>query len=360
MHLFGKEEVNTGRQFEFDMAKAVCIFGMIVVHCFEELATGTVKQDSTGYYIFVTVLDSIFGAGTFMISMGIGIAYNREMNADTLIRRGARIFLFGYILNFLRGALPSALVVLAGKWPWLKVWLYLFATDIMPFAGLALLLLGLLKKQKLSDGAIFLTALAMSAVGSFVRFIPIESPVGSELLGILIGTLNAKTPDGMSCFPLLNWFIVVVIGYLYGKALRRCRDRERYYTLSFLLSGLILAVYMAIAIPRRLGMMNEDIAYYYHFSAPNALILFLGAIFASGLYHFIARLLPERVKAVITDMSRNLNRTYCLQWLLIGWMRSFLAFIGSAGLGNGAVAVASLLIYLISTVLAKRFTLFSL
>ncbi|MCQ2545621.1 MAG: heparan-alpha-glucosaminide N-acetyltransferase domain-containing protein, partial [Clostridia bacterium] len=114
MKLFGKEEINTSRQFEFDMAKAVCILGMVFVHCFETLSCGDAEGGVT-YYIFVIVLDAIFGAGTFMICMGLGITYSWKDNADKLLRRGAIIFVLGYVLNIVRDALPCLILIPFGE-----------------------------------------------------------------------------------------------------------------------------------------------------------------------------------------------------------------------------------------------------
>lgn len=355
MKLFGKDEVNLSRQFEFDFAKAICILGMVFVHCFEEL-TAPATDSSTAYYLMVTVLDSIFGAGTFMLCMGLGIAYSWKENANKLIKRGIMIFLFGYMLNVARDGIPCLLLILLGKESWNNLVMYLLCDDIMPFAGLALMLFGILKKLKFSDLAVFLTALGMSIIGSFVRFIDCGSTLWNELAGLFVGTYSKVDPDVYGCFPLLNWFIIVVIGYLYAKAIRRCRNLNLYYAISFPVSAVILAVYMFISIPNGLGMMNSDILYYYHFSTPNALILFTGAVFATGLYHFIALPFSNRFKKIITRISSNINRIYCTHWIIIGWTAAVFTLADYDGFGDTAAFVVGVVIFITSNILAEIYT----
>ena len=355
MNLFGKDEVNLSRQFEFDFAKAVCILGMVFVHCFETLAAPT-TESSTAYYIMVIVLDSVFGAGTFMMCMGLGIAYSWKENANKLIKRGIMLFLFGYLLNLIRDGIPRLLLVLLGKESSDVLTMYMLCDDIMPFAGLALMLFGILKKMKFSDLAVLLTALGMSVLGSFVRFLDCGSTLWNELAGLFVGTYSRVDPEVFGCFPLLNWFIIVVVGYLYAKAIRRCRNINLYYAISFPVSAVILAVYMLISIPNGLGMMNGDIFYYYHFSTPNVLILFTGTVFATGLYHFIALPFGSNIKKIITRMSSNINRIYCIHWVIVCWTSAVFTLVDYEGFGNAATFAVGVVIFIAANILAEIYT----
>ena len=353
MRLFGREEINTSRQFEFDMAKAVCILGMVFVHCFEALSAES-ADDGPAYYIMVIVLDAIFGAGTFMASMGIGIAYSWKNDADKLIRRGIRIFLLGYLLNIVRDAIPQTILWLVGKAETDDILISLFCTDIMPFAGLALLLFGLLKKAKLSDLWVLIVALAMSAAGSFIRFLDIGHFVANDIAGVIFGTFDPISEDTVAAFPLLNWFIIVVAGYLYGNLLRRCTNKDRYYAIALPVSGIILAVYIAIAIPTRLGMLNGELISYYQMTTPEAVILLVGAVFATSIYYYLGKLFNEKTKAFITRMSANLNSIYCIHWVIIGWTCFFFVLADYDGLGGGAVFAVGVVLFIVANVLAAQ------
>lgn len=355
MKLFRKEEVNTGRQFEFDLAKAVCILGMVFVHCFEMLALDSISADSSAYYVMVIVLDAIFGAGTFMACMGLGIAYSWKNNADKLIKRGIRIFLLGYLLNILRDGIPYLICYFFGKADVDEIIIETLCLDIMPFAGLALMLFGLLKKLRLSDLWVFVIALVMSVVGSFVRFLDLGHYVVNELAGLFIGTFDPINEDALAAFPLLNWFIIVVMGYLYAQLLRRCSNKEKLYAFTIPVTGVILAVYMLIAIPNRSGMMCGDLMYYYHMTTLDAFILLSGAVFITGVYYFVSKLFSERIKHVITRMSVNINSVYCIHWVIIGWINFVFIMTGFDGLDDLAVFLVGLAVFTAATVLAEGY-----
>jgi len=353
-NLFGKDEVNTGRQFEFDMAKAICILGMVFVHSFEEFVW---EYDAMGpvatavFFVVVIVLDVIFGAGTFMGCMGMGIAYSEGMTPKALMKRGLKLFGLAYLLNFLRDGLPSLILCLAFDFDLNYALMLTLVVDILMFAGLSMMLFGFLKSRKLSDWVILGIALAMSVVGSFVRFIYTGNYITEELLGLFIGTGNSYMEEYMSSFPLFNWFIIVVAGYLYGKLLRRCKNTEKYYAIALPVSGVLLAVYMVIAIPNRLGMMTLDIIYYYHFTTLDGVILFLGMIFATSLYHFIGKLIPENGKKVIRRLSSNINTVYVIHWIMLGWIYAVLLVLDT-GMGVALASLFAVVIYLASNFLA--------
>ena len=319
MKLFGKEEVNISRQFEFDMAKAVCIIGMVFVHCFEELPMSESLENGTASYIFLTILNTIFGAGTFMISMGLGIAYSWKGNADKLIKRGILLFVLGYVLNAARCGILETVLAFTTK-PDLKTYLTTsyFLDDILQFAGMALLFFGLLKKLHFSDLALFITAFAMSTVGSFFRFLDLGSQELNMFLGVLIGTVDPVNPNAFAPFPLSNWFIIVVLGYLYAKALRRCTNIKKYYAISFPVSAVLLVAYMAFAVPLKLGIFNDDMNYYYQLTVPETLVLLTGAVFATGLYHYVSLLFSNPIKKAIEKISVNLNKIYLIHWVILG------------------------------------------
>lgn len=351
MKLFGKEPVNTGRQFEFDFAKAVCILGMVIVHCFEALSADSVAE-SGAYYAFDTVLDALFGAGTFMVCMGLGIAYSWKGDARKLTGRGLSIFLLGYLLNFLRDGIPDLIRMAAGIDTLDTFLLDISITDILPFAGLALMLFGFLKKHGVSDLGLFVIALAMSVAGSFIRCLDIGHYLLDNLAGLIFGTFDPIDEFAVATFPLLNWFIIVVAGYEYGQLLMRCTDVEKYYRISFPVSGALLAVYMLLAIPNRVGMMSGEIIYFYQMTTPEAFMMLTAAVFVTGMYHFVSKPLTDKIKNVVTEMSSNINEVYIIHWLIIGWFSLVLDLAGSGGLDTPALVIAAAAIFIAANVIA--------
>ena len=359
-NLFGNELCNTGRQIEFDIAKAICILGMVFVHSFEEL-TAPATEESVAYYIMIIVLDALFGAATFMSSMGLGIAYTwkeDEEHARKLMKRGVQIFFCGYLLNICRYSLFElffAALYSDSEYAFVAL-VEAFGCDIMPFAGLSLFLFGFLKKQKLSDKGVIIVALAMSVLGSFVRFIKFESYIPCLLAGLFVGTENIYLDSVAACFPLLNWFIIVVGGYLYGKALRHCKDTHKYYSIALPISGAITIAYLLICIPNEYGMMNSDIFHYYFLTPFDALFCFVGMILATSVYHFLSLALGDKTKKVITRISSNINRIYCIHWVIIGFVDMMLEEVFDYTFSTIGVFIFGCLVYIISNILAEAYT----
>ncbi len=354
MRIFTREAINTKRQFEFDFAKFICILGMVIIHCFEELLADTGSTSSL-YYVFVVVLDCVFGAGTFMSCMGLGISYGYDGNANKIIKRGFLIFLLGYGLNIFREGIPFTIFALLNHdEDSFRIIVSAFLnTDILQFAGLSLMLFGLLKKLKINNLFIFLISLVMSIVGSFIRFIDFGNLVINLLSGLFIGTYTEGWPDYCAAFPLLNWFIVVVSGYLFANAFKHCQNKKKFYAIFSPIAGLIIAIYLIITIPNKFDMMSGDLLYYYHFATPDLLIIASGFIFASGLYYFISLLFNERIKKFITKISVNINSIYCIHWIIIGWICGVLYYLDSYFENELIPVLISIPVFVASALLAN-------
>lgn len=353
--LFVEAEVNTSRQIEFDILKVVLIIEMIFTHCFEQFEEFSDCTSHPLYYIIVIVIDVMFGAAGFVGSMGLGMAYGRLLEPGDIMQRGVRLFCAGYLLNFLRDTIFRSVLSLLGILSWKETLGWTFVNDILQFAGLSFILFGFLRKIKCSDLMMFLIALAMSVIGSFVRFINFGSLYINLFAGLFIGTVDPFLgEEDTACFPLFNWFIVVVVCYLYAKKLRHCSNTERFYSMALPLSGLIVGAYMLYAIPNRFGMLSGNLCYYYHFSTPNVLILFSGMVFMTSVSHFVSKLLPEKIKKKITQISSNLTPTYFVQWIIIGNMYIVPVCLKSESIQVSTIIVIAVCVSVISLFLGNH------
>lgn len=333
MKLFDSRPVNTGRQIEADMAKVVCIIGMVLVHCFETLYSAieaSAAQDAVNY-ILVTLLDILFGASTFMFCMGMGVIYSRNSEPAKMMKRGLKLFLYGYLLNVLRYTIPGLLGALSLESEGiLMISLEEFLTlDILQFAGLALILFGLLKKLRLPDWGVAVTAVVLSVIGSFARGFNLGM-IPNQILGLFVGTettvltapLAGSEPfEGWleSCFPLFNWFIFVAAGYLFGKLLQRCRNKGALYAIFGGGGAVIAAAYCAFAIPGKHGMFDGDkmLSNFYHLTTYEALICICAGMAALGLYYAISHILPQKLQRGIIRISSSINQIYMTHWVMI-------------------------------------------
>ena len=195
----------------------------------------------------------------------------------------------------------------------------------------------------------------MSIIGSLVRFAHFENTVVNQLVGLFIGTFDANLGDEASCFPLLNWFIVLVISYLYAKKLRHCADTDRFYRVALPVSGAIVGAYMSYAIPNRFGMLSGDITQLYLLTTPNVPVLISSLIFATSVYHFAAKLIPDKLREGIIKISNNLTPIYYTQWIVIdAFIYTGAAIMDCKGMGTDTVVIIAVLVSVISILLGIR------
>ena len=346
MKFIEKADINTGRQFEADMAKFVCLVGMVIVHCFDVLVSFS-ELTSSVQFVFGVVLNCIFGAGTFMFCMGLGIAYSGRSTPAQLMRRGIRIFLLGYLLNL--ACALSYLILLRDIGLFVT---YLLGPDIMQFAGLALFLFGLLLRLNVPDGLIGAIAAAMSVIGTFIHGLDLGNALLNIFCGLFVGTFDFEWVTG-GVFPLFNWFIFVAAGYLFGKyLLRRCSDKSALYLHFSPVSAVIVAVYCAVAIPRGLGMMGSVLRFH-HLDAPEAVVCIAGAVFALGVYHALSRLIGTKARALIVSVSKTINPLYCVQWVTIAWGTSIWVLCGKPAFSDGVIVLIGLAVFVFSALMAQ-------
>lgn len=194
--IFSAERVNTGRQLEFDLVKAVTIVLMIWTHTYEALSTGFEPSLSA---INSNVRGSIAGAVTFMFCMGIGLSYTRHNSAQECLQRGVRLLTTGFTLLLCREIIP----VLLSSWilhcPEKLAYLALgFSVDILQFAGLAFLFVGCLKKLKIGNIGMLIISIALSVLGTLLQGVSTGCYPVDQFLGFFWGT------ESDSYFPFFN------------------------------------------------------------------------------------------------------------------------------------------------------------
>ena len=351
MRLIGKEEVNTGRQVNLDLAKVLALFFMVLSHPFEYNGASISK----GIPWLVTFVGAHqFAAPVFMLCMGIGYAYwHHRAEPAAMCRRGLRLFLAGYALNLFR-----ALGVLLAGAATGKGYLYGWALDetviidILQFAGLSSILLGALLLLRLPYWSILLTALAMSLGGSAIHMVSTGRMWSDAILGLFAGIQGENVE---SYFPLLNWFIFVVAGYGMGRLLRRCTDTDRLWLPLTLAGAAVYLGYTLYAAPRGIGMFDDSsVLHFYHLRTGDALICVAAFLADAGISHFLLRRAPRRVTAQITRSASDVLRIYLLQWFFVIWIIFALMHqILGIRFTQGMTLAAGVLIFIASVLLAR-------
>ena len=316
MSLFSHSEINTGRQAAVDMAKFFAIVFMVIIHTIEG---GDGNVDSGAGYFFDRVTGGLFAAPVFMAAMGIGIAYSRHADAGTMLRRGGKLLLAGYLLNAVRALPVLALVWLKGDDSYYARTVYeLTANDILHFAGMAFLLMGLLKSLKLNMWWTFFVAAALSVTGHFVRMVD----TGNFWLNLVLSPFVGVDSELVySFFPLLNWFMFVVAGYGMGWLIRRCKNLNRLFLLATPVAVIAFGAYVAYAVPNGWGMFGGGgPETFYQMRLPELGVCLICVVISLGVGHFLAMLLGGTVMPRVTRICTDLTRIYIVSWIIIMWL----------------------------------------
>lgn len=321
--MFSRDAKNLGRQIEVDIAKAICIIGMVLVHAFEELPNVT-GSGGAGEFILMRIGNTIFGATLFMFCMGVGMAYTKKNSPNLIIIRGVTIFIIGLVLNFFRSVLASLITntIHPGTYTIPTIMGQLLGNDILFFAGLAMILFGLLKKLKIPGWGILIISVVMSVLGTIFQNFHIDNSYANIIVGWFIGTVYSGGTT--SFFPLLNWFILVAAGYCFAWILKRISKKGRFYMVFSSISAICIGVYIGLCIGPKLGYFQKDFTCTFHITTLDALVSLCGAVFAYGLFYGLSHILPKLILKGATTMSKYINTIYCVQWLVYGNLRTII------------------------------------
>ena len=359
--IFTNETVNSGRQPELDLAKAILIFCLAPVHCIIECIPE--EQLSHGVpFLFDSVIGGPLGAPMFMFAMGLGMVYTKRRTPGDYVRRGIRIGIVGYALNICRFLIPFlAGYLLTGDFEkYIAPLPYrVLGDDMLQFAALAMIMIALFVRLHLSNAAMLIICFGMSVLGTFLSGVDAGAPAGNIFLGYLIGT---EDPAGavFSDFPLLNWLIVPVSGYVFGELLLRVKNKNLFYGLLSTAGILVSAVYFPPAIRGGRGMFGAGQNSYYHIITTDVLVSIAAAIGMLGIYHVIVPHLPRKVMGCVTETSRNINTVYCLQWVFVMGVTNVVLYVlrGTQELTTPATLLLGTGISIVSTAAAHFWSVF--
>lgn len=297
---------------------------MVIIHVVEELSILDVEEAIPGSFLEALIQ---FGAGPmvapmFVFSMGAGLKFSTHQKPKHLISRGFRILLLALGLNLWRDVIPRLLAAFVTGNPldMADLRYQMFNIDILHFAGLSLILVGLMKKARITVAMAFPLAVIMQIIGN--RLSLYYQP---ENIAELICSYFFYTGD-LSCFPLFDWFIYLAFGILAGEMiLENINDTNRFYKIC-LFGGLSLMA----------GFVNACTRY--DIEILNFYSLYQDAYYRQTFLHFIFTALVIAIEIAIAHyiMNRsakldafakfcggNLNTIYLFQWMIIGWLTSF-------------------------------------
>lgn len=357
--IFSAEEVNTTRQWEFDLARAVIIFCLAVVHVTIE-CTSDEGLCSGIPYLFDTIIGGPFGAPMFMFVMGVGMAYTRRNTWQDHFIRGAKLFGLAYILNICRFLIPYLIgYAVTGDYEYyMEQLLYkVLGNDIFTFAGLATMIIALFIKLKLSYTFMILLALVMCAFGTVLNGVDAGSPLANIFLGYLIGTEDAAELVH-SYFPVLNWMMFPVCGYSFAHMLKRVRNKDLFYTVFAIPAMLIAVTYFTHGVINEVGMFGEGQNCYYHMIFTDVLGSLCMTVGMFGVYYAILKVFHGKLFYLAWSMSENITTIYFIHWVLVSFAVNVVLYIirGTTLLPVWQVLVLGTVLEIASIVIAHYYT----
>lgn len=302
-----------GRQVEIDIAKFFAILFMILNHCLMVSESFENSISMPMDKVIGHLLGCPFSAPVFMFSMGMGIIYSRNSNPRKMVKRGIKLILLGILVNVGEFLLPHYLSgYLIGEWDVFPIagGLLLFCIDILAFAGLSFICMGVMKKLKLSNAIMLIIAIVLSITGSFLRFID----TGSDIINLISGYFFGST-GGFTAFPLFNWLIIVVAGYVYGQKYIQVSNKKNFFKMWPLYLIISIAYFIGSwYIP---GGFLTDARHYYFMTTLDVIFCLIYIHGNLGFCFMLAHVLPKKVNNMIVRICRNINVIYIVQWFII-------------------------------------------
>ncbi|MCR5734646.1 MAG: acyltransferase [Lachnospiraceae bacterium] len=317
--------VNKGRQPEIDLARAIPVFCLPIVHTVIECTPLKRIYDPIPFF-FNIVIGQFFGAPMFLFVMGVCILYSKKNTPRAMMLRGIILFIAGFVLNAVRFFIPFMIgyAITGDADKFLTPLPYkVFGNDVLQFAGLFFLLFGFLQYKKISDKYIFIIAALMSVLGSLIRHFDTGYAALNIALGHIIGTEDRAGLYVMSDFPLLNWFIVPIYGYLFGKLLLHISDKDRFYKIVAPVPLILYVVFYLLECTYDFGQMGigRTILYcencYYHALWYDTLGYAVFAVGILGVYYYLMKIFKEPVRRFVVSLSGNITRVYVIHWFFV-------------------------------------------
>ena len=253
--MFASEEINTGRQIEFDYMKGLFIPMILLIHAFQMLGGAASLVPA---YKITYIIATMTGSAIFMFVLGLGSAYSRRTNRQ-LVKDGLKMLLYQLIWNVLALGLPMVIGQLlrglfgletAWETTWERMPMMIEYINVFFIAGVNYLLLALLRQIKVPTWAYFVIALAFIFVNPLL-YMNGKSTGIAALDYVLTMFAGGRPAVSLCCLAHIPY---VTLGAGFGRVLRRTLDKGRLYKIIAIPAAAILIAYFIYAIHANDGL----------------------------------------------------------------------------------------------------------
>lgn len=291
-----------------DFLKGAAVLMMIQVHLMELFAALDIYQSIIGKV-------SLFWGGPpaaplFMAVMGYFLAKSKKSFSQN-IKRGLILIVGGIVLNV--GLNFHLLVLIFFEKVQLDPLQYIFGADILPLAGLSIILISLIKEVSknnfLSNSIISIIIIIFVLIlHNLTADVIIENSPLIYLQAFLWGKLE------WSYFPLLPWAVYSLAGYLYETTIERLNVKNKIKAAAIIIFTVITISTFNYAVETASDLMR----YYHHDWVYSLWILQFLALMIYAANSLESIYGESSILVYIKWLGKNVTAVYVFQWLLIG------------------------------------------
>lgn len=334
------------RQLSVDLARGMAVIFMIAVHTLTVYGDTGVQNSIPGSII--GFLGGPPAAPVFMTLMGFSYVYARQTDLRQKLKRALKIFLMGYLLNFIRGVLPFEFarilnfdIMSSVQLKELNAFILFTMADILQFAGIALIIMAFIQKFKFNKIVIFLSLVLVTCISPDLW----GRTSGNLFLDFILEPLWGNIPipfiENKIAFPVFPWLAFPLLGMILGDMVKNSSNSNKTYNLIGL-TGAIVFIVAAIFISEKMEYHFND---YYH-SRPGAIIFMLGFVM---LWLYICKLLVDFIPnnpifTLLFEFSKGVTNIYIIHWTIICWG------IGLFGIADSALVTVFFQIIVITVI----------
>ena len=317
MKYYAREKVNMDRQPEIDCLKALCIFLMIIVHAYENCA-----EEPGWIFAIFRLGETLTGAASFMICMGLGMVYSKSLSPRMYAYRGFELLTISQLLNIIRDSIPSLIAWwITGEQIYIANVLVI-QTDILTFAGFAYLLMGLLAYLRISDRWIVALGVAMNAAAFALSrvFRTTGNYALDQFLGFFVLT------EAEAYFPLCSYFIFVAFGYALGRFYQRIQDKDGLSTrvLQIGLPAVVAYYVLRFLAPLPFLPPFNTLEQYVMNPLSDAWANCVMAICWMALFHKLLKYRGGKAPYIAMHFSLYVNSYYCISYVFFTPLETFM------------------------------------
>ena len=348
--IFSGEEINKSRQIEFDLAKGFFVFNIIFIHAFQVAGRGNGTKHPA--YMLIYMATVLSGAAIFIFALGLGTVYKRTETPGGLVKRGIRLIIYQYLNNLayvVSAVIPFLWLSLFGDSSELKeevlfhVRLFLPYINIFFLAGAIYLILAFLRRIKLPNYGYLILGLAINIFTPSLVGIRTES----AFLNLLLAPLFGGAPYVSFC--VSTYLPYALLGVWFASILKKVVDKDNFYRLLLIMSGIILFIWFYI-VSNKVEGLNEAFAYfakgYIYPDFFRTIVNLAGVFITLGIFHFSRNIIAgiPSLDKQLKYQSEHISKYYAIHPTLFFLIYGFNGY-QSLGLKGGILAFFVGLLY---------------